>query len=68
MKWRNTGPHAGRTVDPAELEGAQRMSSAWCEGEMNRYNAEHSVRRKHTSDQVTVRHESVGIERDELPL
>ncbi len=62
------GKIAGDKPPPAVatdgLEWARSMRNAWCSGEMHRYHAEIRLRRQHTGAQLTLKHESVGIEQD----
>ena len=44
------------------------MRNVWCSGEMHRYHAELRLRRQHTILQLTLKHESVGIEQATVKL
>ena len=58
------GAQRRSAVETVGLEWARSMRNAWCSGEMHRYHAELRLRRQHTGAQLTLRHESVGIEQD----
>ncbi len=58
------GAQTHPAVETGDLECARGMRNAWCSGEMHRYHAEPRLRRQHTGAQLTLRHESVGIEQD----
>ncbi len=60
----NRGAQPHPAVETGDLECARGMRNAWCSGEMHRYHAEPRLRRQHTGAQLTLRHESVGIEQD----
>ncbi len=51
-------------VETDGLEWARSMRNALCSGEMHRDHAELRLRRQHTGAQLTLKHESVGIEQD----
>ena len=51
-------------VETGSLEWARSTRNARCSGEMHRYCAELRLRRQRTGAQLTLRHESVGIEQD----
>ena len=60
----NVGAQPRPAVETDELERMRSMRNAWCSGEMHRYHAELRLRRQHTGFQLTLKHESVGIEQD----
>ncbi len=60
----NGGAQPQPDVETGDLECARGMRNAWFSGEMHRYHAEPRLRRQHTGAQLTLRHESVGIEKD----
>ena len=51
-------------VETGSLEWVRSTRNARCSGEMHRYCAELRLRRQRTGAQLTLRHESVGIEQD----
>ncbi len=59
-----SGAQPPPAVETDGLEWARSMRNAWCSGEMHRYHAELRLRRQHTGAQLTLKHESVGIEQD----
>ena len=54
----------GCAVDTGCLESCRRWWNAACSGEMLRYAAELRLRRQLPRDELTLRHESMGIEQD----
>ena len=60
----NCGAQLRIAVETGFLEWVRSMRNAWCSGEMHRYHAELQLRRQHTGTQLTLKHESVGIEQD----
>ena len=60
----NCGAQLRIAVETGILEWKRSMRNAWCSGEMHRYHAELRLRRQHTGFQLTLKHESVGIEQD----
>ena len=53
-----------RAFDTVYLESSWSRRNVLCSGEMLRYDTEHRLRRQLTKIQLTLRHESVGIEQD----
>ena len=51
-------------VETGSLEWVRSTRNARCSGEMHRYCAELRLRRQRTGTQLTLKHESVGIEQD----
>ena len=60
----NRGAQPLSAVETGGLEWARSMRNARCSGEMHRYHAELQLRRQRTGTQLTLKHESVGIEQD----
>ena len=63
-QWSNTAAQLSSAIETGDLEYSGGMRNAWCSGEMHRYHAEPRLRRQHTILQLTLKHESVGIEQD----
>ncbi len=60
----NPGAQLRRAVETGGLETVRGQRNARCSGEMHRYRAELRLRRQLTGTDLTLRHESVGIEQD----
>ena len=58
------GAQPREAVETGGLEWARSRRNAWCSGEMHRYHAEPRLRRQPAGAQLTLRHESAGIEQD----
>ena len=63
-QWLNREAQPHPAIETGILEWKRSMRNAWCSGEMHRYHAELRLRRQHTGAQLTLMHESVGIEQD----
>ena len=63
-QWLNREAQPHPAIETGFLEWKRSMRNAWCSGEMHRYHAELRLRRQHTGFQLTLKHESVGIEQD----
>ena len=63
-QWLNREAQPHPAIETGILEWKRSMRNAWCSGEMHRYHAELRLRRQHTGTQLTLKHESVGIEQD----
>ena len=63
-QWLNREAQLHPAIETGFLEWKRGMRNAWCSGEMHRYHAELRLRRQHTGIQLTLKHESVGIEQD----
>ena len=63
-QWSNREAQPHPAIETGFLEWKRSMRNAWCSGEMHRYHAELRLRRQHTGTQLTLKHESVGIEQD----
>ena len=63
-QWLNCGAQPRIAIETGLLEWVRSTRNAWCSGEMHRYHAELRLRRQRTGAQLTLKHESVGIEQD----
>ena len=63
-QWSNREAQPHPAIETGILEWKRSMRNARCSGEMHRYHAELRLRRQHTGFQLTLKHESVGIEQD----
>ena len=54
----------GAAANTARLEIGCSRRNVWCSGEMHRYHTEHRLRRQLAKPDLTLMHESVGIEQD----
>ncbi len=64
----NSGAKPRQAVGGAGRGEARSGRNGWCGGEMHRYHAELRLRRQRAGALLTLRHESVGIEQDKIPL